>query len=153
MGNWGYTTQWNLPIQSTFIIFTFLSRWPTFPTSTYYFSLISMVFEDALADLPSLGQQKMRLPRRGPSRAGVRWILVGLPRRDRSDRLVLRRCKVRRRSPHVRVRLYIGTKSAPTKINYAKWQKADSTNACNKEKLAVHIGTTRWYPARCCKIF
>ena len=65
--------------------FTFLPRYPTFPTSTCCSSLVSMVFEDALAGLPSLGQTKVRLPRRGPSWVGVRWILVGLPRRDRSD--------------------------------------------------------------------
>jgi hypothetical protein len=53
----------------------------------------------------------VRLPRRGPSRVGVRWILVGLPRRDRSDRLVLQHYKVRRCSPHVRLHSYVGPKS------------------------------------------
>ena len=37
-----------------------------------------MVFEDALAGLPSLGQPYARLPRRGPSRASVRRIIVVL---------------------------------------------------------------------------
>ena len=67
-----------------FYLFSF-SLYPTFPTSTCCSSLVSMVFEDALAGLPSLGQPYTCLPRRGPSRASVRRIVVVLPG-DRSDR-------------------------------------------------------------------
>ena len=45
-----------------------------------------MVIEDALGSLLILGQPKVRLPRWGPSRKGVRWILVRLLRRDWSER-------------------------------------------------------------------
>ena len=44
-----------------------------------------MAFEDALAGLPSLENPYVHLPRRGPSRASVRWIVVVL-HGDRSDR-------------------------------------------------------------------
>ena len=44
-----------------------------------------MAFEDALAVMLSLGQPYACLPRRGPSRASVRWIVAVL-HADRSDR-------------------------------------------------------------------
>ena len=51
-------------------------------------SLVSMALEDALAGLPGLGQPYTHLPRRGPSRVSVRWIIIVLhgDRSDRSDR-------------------------------------------------------------------
>ena len=61
-----------------FIIFTFLPRYPIFPTSTCCSSLVSMAFEDALAGLPRLGQPYARLPRRGSSRVSVRRIVTVL---------------------------------------------------------------------------
>ena len=80
-----------------------------------------MAFENALAGLPSLGQPKVRLPRWGPSRVGVRWILVGLLDETgltgppyRSDRLVQRRCKVCRCMLHVKVLSCVGPKFVPT---------------------------------------
>ena len=78
-------TQSNQSNTFILIVFTFLSRYPTFPTSTCCSSLVSMAFEDALAGLPSLGQPYTRLPRRGPSRASVRRIVAVL-HGDRSDR-------------------------------------------------------------------
>ena len=71
-------------IHLSFIVFTF-PLYPTFPTSTWCSSLVSMAFEDTLAGLPSLGQPYARLPRRGPSRASVRRIAAIL-HGDRSDR-------------------------------------------------------------------
>jgi hypothetical protein len=44
-----------------------------------YSSTTSAAWEDILASLPSLGQPKVRLTRRGPSRVGVRWFLAGEP--------------------------------------------------------------------------
>ena len=75
------TTQSNL--SKTHLLSFYL--YPTFPTSTCCSSLVSKVFEDAQAGLPSLGQPYMRLPRRGPSRASVRRI-VAILHGDRSDR-------------------------------------------------------------------
>ena len=78
-------TQSNQSNTFIFIVFTFLPRYPTFPTTTCYSSLVSMAFEDALTGLPSLGQPYARLPRRGPSRASVRRI-VAVVHGNRSDR-------------------------------------------------------------------
>jgi hypothetical protein len=36
-----------------------------------------MAFEDVLGGLPTLEQPKVHLPRRDPSRAGVRWSTAG----------------------------------------------------------------------------
>jgi len=77
-------TQSNQSNTFILIVFTFLPRYPTFPTSTCCSSLVSMAFEDALAGLPSLGQPYARLPRRGPSRVSVRRIVTVL-HGDRSD--------------------------------------------------------------------
>ena len=71
-------------IHLSFIVFIF-SLYPTFPTSTCCSSLVSMVFEDALAGLPSLGQPYTRLPRQRPSRASVHRIIAVL-HGDRSNR-------------------------------------------------------------------
>ena len=71
-------------IHLSFIVFTF-PLYPTFPTSTYCSSLLSMAFEDILVGMPSLGQPYTCLPRRGPSRASVRRIVAVL-HGDRSDR-------------------------------------------------------------------
>ena len=99
-----------------FIFFTF-----SFPISICCSSLVSMAFEDALAGLPSLGQPYARLPRRGPSRASVRWIFVGLPGEtgltgllNRPDRISRRCCKERRCMLHVRVRSCVGPELAST---------------------------------------
>ena len=56
-----------------------------------------MAFEDALPGLPSLGQPYTRLPRRGPSRASVRWIVAVLHGDwfDRSTQEVLQEAPLR----------------------------------------------------------
>jgi hypothetical protein len=71
--------------QLHFYLFTFLSLY--FSDLMFCSSTTSVAWENVLAGLPSLGQPKVRLSRRGPSRAGGRslvsrrWI-----RRPRSDR-------------------------------------------------------------------
>jgi hypothetical protein len=42
-------------------------------------SATSAAQEDVLTSLPSLGQPKVRLPRPGPSQAGIRWFLANKP--------------------------------------------------------------------------
>jgi hypothetical protein len=78
----------------------FRSSLPYFSNPMCYFSTTSMAWEDVLAGLSSLGQTKVRLPRRGPSRTSVRWSLTGEPGDlvltappMRSDCLTWRRCK------------------------------------------------------------
>ena len=113
------------PIESIKYIYLLLSL-PfifilAFPTSTCCSSLVSMVFEDALASLPSLGQPKLRLPRRVPSGRAFVGSSLGCPDETgptgapyRSDRLVLWHCKERRCSPCDRARSCVGPESAPT---------------------------------------
>jgi hypothetical protein len=84
----------------SFIVFTFSFSLPYFSNPMCCSSTTSAAWEGVLAGLPSLGQTKVRLPRRGPSRVSVRWSLAGEPGDPGltappmwSDRPTWRRCK------------------------------------------------------------
>ena len=112
----------------------------TFPTSTCCTSFVSMAFEDTLAGLPSVEQPNVRLPQRGPSRAGVRWILVGLPRRDRSDWLVSRRCKEHRCALHVQVLSCASPEWAPTEYECKVFKIRSKVNQIFPENFPAFHG-------------
>ena len=80
-------TQSNLSNTSTFYRLYFFSLPYLFQPLICCSSFVSMVFEDALAGLPSLGQSYARLPRQCPFRVSVRRIVVIL-HGDQSDRFL-----------------------------------------------------------------